>query len=146
MVKPGRRFGLAIESLNLLFRTRNVWPKNFQRDASLQRFLDGLIDNPHAASTDFTQDLEVAQSLQRVGEQAAGLSFKLPLCVFLPAELFHHFNGRERRADVVCQFRMSGNVVVDGRPDAFAQLGSEFVRQNVDGVSVRSRVCHESGP
>ena len=70
MVQPRDGLGFAAEALHRLKVGHGREPQHLERHFALERRLLGLVDNPHAAAADLTDDAELAQGRRAEGRRA----------------------------------------------------------------------------
>ena len=63
MPKFRHRLGFRLESLQLGLIGKPTTPDHFDGDHPAEVFLEGLVDNPHAAACDFLDQCEIANPL-----------------------------------------------------------------------------------
>jgi hypothetical protein len=98
VVQQRRGLGLGLEPLKLARVEPACQGQDLLGDPTMQRGLLGLIDDPHAAASDFAQDPEIAHDAQlragdSVRQRQAG---SIPDC--RAAQLGHHLEGGEQLA------------------------------------------------
>ena len=67
MIEIGGRFGLAMESLDILLAGQVPGQDHLERDDAVQAQLPSLIDHAHSSAVDFFQQLVIAEMSRAVG-------------------------------------------------------------------------------
>ena len=131
----GRGAGLAPEPLQPGRVAEVMERERLQGHVPAQRFLDRLVDDPHAARSDAAEQEVVAQALRAsAAPRRSGLGLR-PVAWPPPrAELFHDEQGGEERADPLGQLGMLVGVFGQRRPLAPAVSLQELLDQIVDRI------------
>ena len=134
VVQPGGGAGLPTEALQPLGIDQRFSGQQFQGDVAAERFLDGLVDDAHAALAEATQDAELAHTrgVARLGggRVIAGLRDRFRL------ELLHLDQRGEQLADGLGQVRVAIGVL--GQPGTFAaaKAGNELLGETIERIAV----------
>jgi hypothetical protein len=62
VMEPGSGFGLAVEALDRLRRQTQAAGEHLESDLAVERYLNGLIHDPHSTMADLPHDFEVTQA------------------------------------------------------------------------------------
>ncbi len=134
VVQPRRGAGLALEAEHLLRVGQGRIGQDLERDASAQRLLLGLVDDPHAAAAHLAEDAVIAQSLQP--RRGVDGHFAGGVVGPVGAEVFHADQHGEDLADLVGELGVSPAVFLERGPLAAALAAEEVVGQGLDRVAV----------
>ena len=146
MVQPGRRAGLAPEPFQPGRVAQVMEGERLQSDVPPQRFLDRLVHDPHAASSDAPEQEVVTQALGRRGTRAGRVYMRAVRLASGVAELFHDEQCGKNSADSLGQLGMLVRVFAERRPLAFAVPRQEFFGQIVDRIKFARGFVHGRCP
>ncbi len=111
MVEFGRRLGLGVEALHVVFAGQLSGQDHFQGYDAVKLHLSGLVDNAHAATGDLLQKLVIAEVADFGARRRAGG------CRLAGRQRFGSGRGfgiRPRRLGLIDRFLRSG--IFQGRP------------------------------
>jgi hypothetical protein len=63
VVQPGRGFGLTLEAADALGVEGRLGRQDLEGDVPAERFVDGLVDDAHAAAADLAEQAVLAEPL-----------------------------------------------------------------------------------
>ncbi|HEX8202368.1 MAG TPA: hypothetical protein VF590_17960 [Isosphaeraceae bacterium] len=111
-----RGAGLALEPLHEPAIVQKRTGQELQRHAAAERFLLGLVDDPHAPLANPPHDPEVAQALDRAaGRHGRAAGERVARAAGIGAEVLHPDQEREQLADLIGKVGMAIDVLLECR-------------------------------
>ena len=143
VVQAHRGAGLQLESFHEDGIDPAMQREDFQGDAPAEGFLDGLVDDAHAAVADFAEDSVLAELFGVFAAGAVGVSVQRGGVVGGAGfEAFHELHGREELEDLLGQLRVFAGVVGGCDGLALAPPVDELGRQQFERVATGGGIGH----
>ena len=142
MVQLRRRACLGLKSPHVSPVGAEPWVHDLERHPALERFMLGLVHDPHPASTDAANQDEVTQTVSDRDARAKRLHIEASPLVLLGANLLHDNQSGKHGANPLGQIGIFVRVFAERRPLAPAVPLEESVGQIVDRVEVTRRLAH----
>ena len=146
VMQASRRLCLPFESSQMFLATQPLTHQHFHSNTTSQRLLDRFVHDPHAATSNFLHDAEVAYLINGLVACRGVNSRHTPFRLFVGPKLFHHCNRWKQALDLVGQLRILFRVLLHvGRFTPSASF-RKFFRQKIKRVAIVIWVFTHASP